>query len=108
MIKLTDGKGLITKEAVNSLKAHAPSTTCECPKFLIDIFQQVQAFTEYQKRCMAEKPNDVYIHEWLASNSATLEVMLSGTILQLAHLEGMINPVTGEILPVKTDSPTKK
>lgn len=104
MNKLTDEKGRLTAEALEALKRHAPSTTCECPKFLIDIFQQVQAFSEYQKRCITEKPNDVYIHEWLSSSSATLEILLSGTILQLAHLEGMINPTTGEVLPERAKS----
>lgn len=90
-IKLLNESGLISEEAVKILKSKAPDVSCQCPGHLIDIYRSIQAFTEYQKNCIDQKPQDEIIHQWLQSTSMNLEHILSNSIITLARLEGMID-----------------
>ena len=90
-LELTDKMGLITPEAVEALNKRAPDVSCECPGQLIEIYRTVKAFTEYQKNCINEGPQDELIHKWLESTSLNLEHILSNSIITLARMEGMID-----------------
>lgn len=90
-IKLYDENGIITQEALSKLEAHGASVSCECPRHLVDILKLVQEFTEYQKNCLQEKPQDKATHDWLLSSSKSMEHFISGTIVNLARLEGLID-----------------
>jgi hypothetical protein len=89
--ELTTSSGLITKEALEKLKKIASDVSCECPGHLIEIYHSIQAFTEYQKQCISQKPQDEMIHRWLESTSVNMEHILSNTIVTLARMEGMID-----------------
>ncbi len=88
--ELLDSKGIITKEALEKLKEVAPNVSCECPAYLIKIYELVKEFSDYQEECLNETPQDVLIHEWLKSSSQNIEHIVSNTIVTLARLEGMI------------------
>ena len=90
-LELTDKMGIITKEALEALIKRASDVSCECPGHLIQIFQKVKAFTEYQKNCLNETPQDELIHKWLETSSVNMEHILSNTIITLARMEGMID-----------------
>lgn len=87
---LLDSNGIIGQEALSKLEEVAPDVSCECPAHLIQIYKSVKAFTEYQKNCIDERPQDVLTHEWLKSTSQNLEHLLSNAIVTLARLEGMV------------------
>lgn len=88
---LTDKTGIITSEALELLSKRAPDVSCECPGHLIQIYNKVKAFTEYQKNCLNVSPQDELIHKWLESTIINLEHILSNTIISLARMEGMID-----------------
>lgn len=90
-IKLLNDAGLISDEALEQLRKKSTDVSCQCPGHLLHIFKSIQAFTEYQKNCLKEAPQDVQIHKWLESTSLNLEHILSNTIITLARLEGMID-----------------
>lgn len=90
-IELLNKSGLITDEAIEKLQKRSTDVSCQCPGQLVDIFRQVQAFTEYQKKCLNQTPQDEMIHKWLESTSVNLEHIISNTIISLARLEGMID-----------------
>lgn len=90
-INLYNDKGIITQDAINEIEKLSSSVSCECPQHLIDILKQVQAFTKYQESCITEKPQDQHTHAWLKTSSINLEHLISGTIINLARLEGMID-----------------
>lgn len=89
--KLLDSKGIITEEALRQLDQASSDVSCECPAHLIEIYRSVQAFSEYQKNCISQKPQDELIHQWLKTTSLNLEHLLSNTIITLARFEGMID-----------------
>ncbi len=89
--ELTTSSGLITKEALEKLQKVASDVSCECPGHLIEIYRAVQAFTEYQRQCVNQKPQDEMIHRWLETTSINMEHILSNTIVTLARMEGMID-----------------
>lgn len=88
---LTDQQGLISEEALQMLIKKSTDVSCQCPGQLIQIYRAVQAFTEYQKNCLNETPQDELIHRWLESTSVNIEHILSNTIITLARMEGMID-----------------
>ena len=90
-VELLNKAGLLSEESIEMLQKKAPDVSCQCPGQLIDIYRQVQAFTEYQKKCLNQKPQDEMIHKWLQSTSINLEHILSNSIVTLARLEGMID-----------------
>ncbi|GAB4417110.1 MAG: hypothetical protein OHK0056_25840 [Bacteriovoracaceae bacterium] len=53
--------------------------------------KSVQAFTEYQKNCINQTPQNVMVHQWPETTSMNLEHILSNTIIALARMEGMID-----------------
>lgn len=89
--ELTTSSGLITKEALDRLQKAASDVSCECPGHLIEIYRAIQAFTEYQRQCINQKPQDEMIHRWLETTSINMEHILSNTIVTLARMEGMID-----------------
>ena len=60
------------------------NTSCEC-------LEIAERFTEYQKKCLTEKPHDENIHTWLKATSINIEHLVSSTIITLARLEGLID-----------------
>jgi hypothetical protein len=90
-VKLVDEKGLITQEAKEIFRKISKNTSCECPNHLVELLDSVQRFTEYQKNCVNQKPQDEYIHHWLHATSLNLEHLLSSTIISLARLEGLVD-----------------
>ena len=90
-IELINKSGLITDEAIEKLQKRSTDVSCQCPGQLLEIYRQVQAFTEYQKKCLNQTPQDEMIHKWLQSTSVNLEHIISNTIISLARLEGMID-----------------
>lgn len=98
-MKLVDEKGLITKEGKEVLKKVGKNTSCECPDHLVDLLTAAERFTEYQKNCLNQKPQDEFIHNWLYSSSMNLQHIISSTILTLARMEGLVdekNEFTGK------------
>jgi len=91
-IELYDSKGIITKEAMAEIEIIGKTASCECPRHLVDILKSVQAFTEYQSNCLNQNPQDEIVHEWLLASSKNIEHILSGTIVNLARMEGLIDP----------------
>lgn len=89
--ELVGKSGLITEEALKQLQERSTDVSCQCPGQLIEILRSVQAFTEYQRNCINQTPQDEMIHQWLETTSVNLEHILSNTILTLARLEGMID-----------------
>lgn len=90
-VDLLNKSGLISEEAIEKLQKKAPDVSCQCPGQLLDIYRQIQAFTEYQQKCLNQSPQDEMIHKWLQSTSVNLEHIVSNTIITLARLEGMID-----------------
>lgn len=90
-VKLLNDSGILTEESIALLNKKAVDVSCQCPGQLINIFKNIQAFTEYQKNCLNSKPQDELIHKWLESTSLNLEHILSNSIVTLARLEGMID-----------------
>lgn len=90
-VELITKSGLISEEAIEKLLKKAIDVSCQCPGQIIDIYKQIQAFTEYQQKCLNQKPQDEMIHKWLQSTSVNLEHIVSNTIITLARLEGMID-----------------
>jgi cell division inhibitor SulA len=90
-MELLNKSGLISEEAIEKIQKRATDVSCQCPGQLVDIFRQIQAFTEYQQKCLNQKPQDEMIHKWLQSTSVNLEHILSNSIITLARLEGMID-----------------
>ena len=91
MNNLIDKQGILTEEALKKLKAYGKTASCECPKNLVELLESVKEFTQYQENCIIEKPADEVTHQWLKSTSITLEHLLSGTIVNLARMEGIID-----------------
>ncbi len=83
--------GIITEETIEKLQLRATDVSCQCPGQLIQLLRAVQAFTDYQKKCVKNAPQDEIIHKWLESTSVNLEHILSNTIITLARMEGMID-----------------
>lgn len=90
-VELLNKSGLISSEAIEKLQKRSTDVSCQCPGQLIDIFRQVQAFTEYQQKCLNQTPQDEMIHKWLQITSVNLEHIISNTIISLARMEGMID-----------------
>lgn len=98
-MKLTNEAGLLTQEGKEVIKKVGQNTSCECPHHLLDLLKSAERFTQYQDRCLIEKPQDENIHNWLRATSINLEHLISSTIITLARLEGIIdekNEFTGE------------
>ncbi len=90
-MKLVNESGLLTEEGKRVFKMVGKNTSCECPNHLVDLLETAEKFTEYQKKCLIEKPQDEYIHNWLKATSINIEHMVSSAIITLARLEGLIN-----------------
>lgn len=90
-VELMNKMGLISEEALTQLQQKSTDVSCQCPGQLIEIYRHIQAFTEYQKKCLSQSPQDEMIHKWLETTSLNLEHILSNTIVTLARLEGMID-----------------
>lgn len=90
-INLYDENGIISQEAMDELEKVGMSASCECPRHLVEILRSVKEFTKYQEDCLIEKPQDQVIHNWLKASSINIEHLLSGTIINLARLEGLID-----------------
>lgn len=98
-MKLVNQQGLLTPEAKRIFEKVGKNTSCECPNHLVGILEAAERFTEYQKKCLIEKPQDEHIHMWLKATSINIEHLVSSTIITLARLEGLIdenNNFTGE------------
>lgn len=91
LTEIVDAKGILTEKALQELKTKGRSVSCECPAHLIEILKSIKDFTQYQEKCVTEKPADKLTHEWLKATSLTLEHLVSSTIVNLARLEGMID-----------------
>lgn len=89
--KLLNENGILTQEAMEKFSKLGNSVSCECPAHLVELLKAVKEFTEYQENCLKEKPGDELIHNWLKSTSINLEHLLSGTIVNLARMEGFID-----------------
>ncbi len=90
-MKLVNEKGLLTEDGKKVFKKIGKNTSCECPNHLMDLLDAAEKFTEYQTKCLIEKPQDEYIHNWLKSSSINIEHVISSTIITLARLEGFID-----------------
>ncbi len=98
-MKLINELGLLTEDGKKIFKEVGKNTSCECPNHLIELLEAAERFTEYQKKCLSEKPQDEYIHNWLKATSMNIEHLISSTIITLARLEGLVdenNQFTGE------------
>lgn len=89
--KMFDKRGILTPEAIREFEKRALHVSCECPEHLLNILQSVKNFTQYQENCLVEKPSDITTHEWLKSTSLNIEHLLSGTIVNLARMEGLLD-----------------
>jgi len=83
--------GLITENFLEELQKLATDVSCQCPGQLIVLLRAVQSFTEYQRNCLHQSPQDEVIHKWLESTSVNLEHIVSNTIVTLARMEGMLD-----------------
>ncbi|PAU95315.1 hypothetical protein CK503_03730 [Aliifodinibius salipaludis] len=92
----------VSEEAVEELKKHADMIECECPAKLMQILEQVRAFTKYTEQCIEKYPEDKATHKWLKSSSMNIDQLLSTTLIQLARYEGFINE-DNEIVERNTD-----
>lgn len=90
-MKLINELGLLTPEGKEIFKRVGKNTSCECPNHLVNLLEAAEKFTEYQKNCLIQKPQDEYLHTWLKATSMNIEHMISSTIITLARLEGLIN-----------------
>ena len=90
-INLYESSGILSKEALDKLGTIGMTASCECPRHLVEILKSVQEFTKYQEKCITETPQDIKTHEWLKASSLTIEHLISGTIVNLARLEGIID-----------------
>lgn len=90
-MKLTNKTGLLTEEGKRIFKKIGKNTSCECPNHLVELLEAAEKFTEYQKKCLNQKPQDEYIHNWLRTTSLNIEHMISSAIITLARLEGLID-----------------
>lgn len=90
-MKLFDEKGLLNDQGREIFKKIGANTSCECPHHLVEIFETVQKFTLYQQDCLKNSPQDEYVHNWLFATSKNFEHLLSGTIMTLARLEGLLD-----------------
>lgn len=86
-----DEDSLLTEAAALELVRLASSVNCECPKHLVTLLNEVRKFEKYELDCVSNSEKDRAIHEWLHTSAVNLDRMLSGTIAQLARLEGMID-----------------
>lgn len=89
--ELINKSGLITEDALAKLQKMATNVSCECPGQLIEIYRAIQGFTEYQKNCLNQTPQDELIHRWLETTSMNLEHIVSHTIITLARMEGLVD-----------------
>ncbi len=90
-MKILDEKGLLTEEGKAIFKKIGRNTSCECPDHLVTLLEAAEKFTQYQKNCINEKPQDVYIHDWLQASSKNLEHIISSMIVSLARMEGLVD-----------------
>ncbi len=88
---ILDAQGILTNEAMEKFEKLGNSVSCECPAHLVQLLRSVKEFTEYQENCIREKPSDELVHNWLKSTSLNLEHLLSGTIMSLVRMEGLID-----------------
>ncbi|MBC7386236.1 MAG: hypothetical protein H7301_08775 [Cryobacterium sp.] len=88
---ILDENQLLTADAMVSLVSLASDLKCECPKHLVSLLSEVRGFTAHESQCIASSEKDRDTHEWLRQSSVNIDRMLSGTIAQLARLEGMID-----------------
>lgn len=89
--EMFDEKGILTQEAIKEFKKRGSDVSCECPEHLVNILKSVKDFTLYQEKCLIEKPSDELTHQWLKATSMNIEHLLSGTIVNLARMEGLID-----------------
>lgn len=89
--KILNDQGILTKEAMERFAKLGNNVSCECPAHLVELLKAVKEFTHYQESCLKEKPGDELVHNWLKSTSLNLEHLLSGTIVSLARMEGLID-----------------
>lgn len=90
-MKLINELGLLSDEGKTIFKQVGKNTSCECPGHLVELLETAERFTEYQKKCLLEKPQDEHIHKWLQATSINIEHLISSTIVTLARLEGLID-----------------
>ena len=102
-IRLLDDSSLLEENAANEIVARASMINCECPKHLVAILHEIRKLQAYEKKCAADSEKDRAIHEWLYTSAKNLDQMLSGTIVQLARMEGMIDDENQIV-----DHPSKK
>jgi hypothetical protein len=89
--RLLDELSLLTSYAEKAIVEKAAVLECECPRYLVDLLQDVRKFQIYEKNCATTSPKDQEVHNWLYQSAINLDQMLSATIIQLARMEGMIN-----------------
>lgn len=89
--QMFDEKGILTEDAIQEFKKRGSDVSCECPEHLVNILKSVKEFTHYQEKCLIEKPSDELTHQWLKATSVNMEHLLSGTIISLARMEGLID-----------------
>lgn len=90
-MKLMNEYGLLTEEGKKIFQQIGKNTSCECPHHLLDLLESAERFTAYQEKCLKEKPQDEYIHNWLKATSTNLEHLISSAIMTLGRLEGLID-----------------
>ncbi|MDX1639126.1 MAG: hypothetical protein R3281_14260 [Balneolaceae bacterium] len=96
-ITVEDGSQ-VSEEELRELRKHADMIECECPARLMEILEQIRAFTEYTTECIEKYPEDKATHKWLRSSSMNIDQLLSTTLIQQARIEGFINE-NNEIVP---------
>ena len=88
---ILDEHSLLTREAMIALSEKSSTLKCECPKHLIKLLKEIRLFQDYELSCMTATDKDRETHAWLHASAVNIDQMLSGTIAQLARLEGMID-----------------
>jgi hypothetical protein len=73
---------------IRQIAQSMPSTSCECPRHVSEILEQLLAFEDYSQQCLSNGAKDLALHAELLRVAAITRAQFEDALEAVAHHEG--------------------
>jgi len=75
---------------IRKLAEQSPQLSCECPRHVSEILEQLLAFEDYSERCLSHSVHDIHIHAQLLQVAALARSQFEDALEAVASHEGIM------------------
>ena len=75
---------------IRMLAEQSPQLSCECPRHVSEILEQLLAFEDYTERCLSQSVQDIHIHAQLLQVAALARSQFEDALEAVASHEGIM------------------